>query len=197
MTMEADPPSEISRIWNIPKMMDTVKHNTYTVYLCCYTVVESQNSKLKNDIHCWTTAWVNIPDSWGHGMIIILLWQWTCGATMKELLYVVFPMWSVLRLYKENQLEFSVSSLCGCGFSYFHCSPVSHRRWQKGYNWATLFLGNTNMRIWPSRFRQSQIWESKIWSWVSWDLDPRMTALLKASSNCKLQIHPLVREVVT
>jgi hypothetical protein len=41
---------------------------------------------------------------------------------------------------------------------------------------------------------RSRIWDSKISSRVSRDLDPKMTALARARSNCKRQIHPLVRE---
>jgi hypothetical protein len=42
-------------------------------------------------------------------------------------------------------------------------------------------------------------WDSKIWSWVLRDLDPRVTALDRPRSNCtsKLQTHPLVREGAT
>jgi hypothetical protein len=36
--------------------------------------------------------------------------------------------------------------------------------------------------------------DSKIWSRVPWDLDPRKTALAKPRSNCKLLTQPLVRE---
>jgi hypothetical protein len=35
-----------------------------------------------------------------------------------------------------------------------------------GCNWATLFLGDINMRTWPSRLGESRIWDSKMWSWV-------------------------------
>jgi hypothetical protein len=34
----------------------------------------------------------------------------------------------------------------------------------------------------------------EIWSLVPWDSIPRMTAMTRASSNCKLQTHLLVRE---
>jgi hypothetical protein len=41
-------------------------------------------------------------------------------------------------------------------------------------------------------------WDSKIWSWVLQDLDPRLTTLARPISNCmsKLQANPLVREGV-
>jgi hypothetical protein len=45
---------------------------------------------------------------------------------------------------------------CGGGFEYFHCSPASRRRRRKG---------------------KSRIGESKIWSRVPRDSDPRMTSL--------------------
>jgi hypothetical protein len=63
-----------------------------------------------------------------------------------------------------------------------------------GDNWATLFLGDINTLTWPSRSEESRIWDSKIWSWIPRVSDPRMTALARASKNCKRQIHPHVRE---
>jgi hypothetical protein len=62
---------------------------------------------------------------------------------------------------------------CGGGVEYLHRDPANHRRRRKG---------------------KSQIWESKIWSQVPSDLDPRKTALARASSIYKRQTHPLVRE---
>jgi hypothetical protein len=41
---------------------------------------------------------------------------------------------------------------------------------------------------------KSEIWDSKIWSWIPRDWDLRMNALARARSNCKRQTHPLVRE---
>jgi hypothetical protein len=41
---------------------------------------------------------------------------------------------------------------------------------------------------------KSWIWDSKIWSRVPRDSDPRMNALASASSNRKWQTHPLVTE---
>jgi hypothetical protein len=62
---------------------------------------------------------------------------------------------------------------CGGGVEYLHRDPASRRRRRKG---------------------KSRIWDNKIWPRVLWDSDPRMTALAKASSNCKRQTRPLVRE---
>jgi hypothetical protein len=80
------------------------------------------------------------------------------------------------------------------GFEYLYRSPASRRRRRKGnpsawgYNRATLLLGDINIRAWPSRLGEFRVWDSKIWSWVP---------LARASSNCKRQTHPLVREDVT
>jgi hypothetical protein len=63
-----------------------------------------------------------------------------------------------------------------------------------GYNWDTLFLGDINTGTSPSRFGESRIWDSKIWSWVPWYSDPRMTTLARASSNFKRQNRSLVRQ---
>jgi hypothetical protein len=62
---------------------------------------------------------------------------------------------------------------CGGGVEYLHRDPASRRRRRKG---------------------KSKIWESKIWSRVPRDSDPRKTALEKASSMCKRQTRPLVGE---
>jgi hypothetical protein len=53
---------------------------------------------------------------------------------------------------------------CGGGVEYRHRSSASRRRRRKG---------------------KSRIWDSKIWSRVLRDSDPRMTALARTSSNCK------------
>jgi hypothetical protein len=45
------------------------------------------------------------------------------------------------------------------------------------------------------RKRKSQIWDSKIRWQVPRDSDPRMTALVRVISYCKLQSRPLVREI--
>jgi hypothetical protein len=62
---------------------------------------------------------------------------------------------------------------CGGGFESLHRSPASRRWRRKG---------------------KSRIWDSKIWSRDPRVLDPKMTALARASSNCKRQTRPLVRE---
>jgi hypothetical protein len=58
---------------------------------------------------------------------------------------------------------------CGGGFEYLHRDPASRRRRQKG---------------------ESQIWDSKIWSRVPRDSDPRKTTLARASSIYKRQTRP-------
>jgi hypothetical protein len=62
---------------------------------------------------------------------------------------------------------------CGGGIEYLNRSPASHRRRRKV---------------------KSRIWDSKVWSPVPRDSDPRMTALARTSSNCKRETRPLVRE---
>jgi hypothetical protein len=67
----------------------------------------------------------------------------------------------------------------------------------RGYNWATLFLGDINTGTWSSRLGESKNWDNKIWSWVPRDSDPSVTALATTSSNSRLQTRPLVREGAT
>jgi hypothetical protein len=61
-----------------------------------------------------------------------------------------------------------------------------------GYNWDTLFLGDINIGTGHSRLLESWMWESKMWSWDPRDSDLRMSALARASSNCKWQTHSLI-----
>jgi hypothetical protein len=62
---------------------------------------------------------------------------------------------------------------CGGGAEYLHRNPASSRRRQRG---------------------KSQIWDSKMWSRVPRDSDPRKTALARTSSIYKRQTRPVVRE---
>jgi hypothetical protein len=79
------------------------------------------------------------------------------------------------RKYQVKRSRLAFCSPCGGGVEYLHRSPAGRRRRQKG---------------------KSRNWESKIWSPVPRFSDPRMNALAKTSSNCKWQIHPLVRKDV-
>jgi hypothetical protein len=65
---------------------------------------------------------------------------------------------------------------------------------RRGCDKATLFVVYINTGIWPSRLGESRIWDSKIWSWVPRDSDPRMTVLARTSSGYKRQTRPLIRE---
>jgi hypothetical protein len=82
----------------------------------------------------------------------------------------------VLGTYMTVVIHSSSAIPCGGGVEYLHRSPMSRRRRRK---------------------RKSRIWDSKIWSRVRRDSDPRVTALARASSSCNGQIHPLPREDVT
>jgi hypothetical protein len=62
---------------------------------------------------------------------------------------------------------------CGGGVEYLHRDSASRRRRRKG---------------------KSQIGDSKIWSRVPRDSDPRKTALARASGTYKRQTRPFVRE---
>jgi hypothetical protein len=72
-----------------------------------------------------------------------------------------------------QNIELFITNPCGGRFEYLHRDPASRRRRRKG---------------------KSRIWDSKIWSRVLRDSDPRMTALARASNNCKRQTRPLIRE---
>jgi hypothetical protein len=81
--------------------------------------------------------------------------------------------WSMPRCYKQGaRLELSQTHPFGGGVEYLHRDPASRRRRRKG---------------------KSQIGDSKIWSRVQKDSDPRKTAPAKASSIYKRHTRPLVR----
>jgi hypothetical protein len=95
----------------------------------------------------------------------------------------LFSVWPAL---SNNSTVFSVRGPC----------RDDTREYENGnwLHWATLFLGDINTGTWPSRLGESPIWDRKIWSRVPPNLDPRMTALARASSNYKFQTQSLVRE---
>jgi hypothetical protein len=96
----------------------------------------------------------------------ILMQRSSCCWTIT--METVFSIWSVPRCYKQDSLK-----PCGGGFEYLHRDPASRRRRRKG---------------------KSQIWDSKIWSRVSNNSNPRKTTLARTSSIYKIQTRPLVRE---
>jgi hypothetical protein len=77
------------------------------------------------------------------------------------------------RICKREFIRECNSDPCGGGFEYLHRGPASRTRRRKG---------------------KSQIWESKIWSRVPRDSDPKKTTLPSASTIYKRQTRPLVRE---
>jgi hypothetical protein len=101
----------------------------------------------------------------GNGSINKFPRQRTHEATTKELQEALFSMRSMPRLYSESR-------------------PGKLVEISWGINTGT----------WPSRLRESRIWDSKMWSWIPKDSDPRMTALARTSSHCKRQTRPIVRK---
>jgi hypothetical protein len=65
------------------------------------------------------------------------------------------------------------SARCGEGLNVSTLNPASRRRRQE---------------------EKCRIWDSKIWSQMPRDSNPKITALARASSSCKRQTRPLVRE---
>jgi hypothetical protein len=78
-------------------------------------------------------------------------------------------------MYKRYIIYYTIqfNSPCGGGIEYLHRDTASRRRRRKG---------------------KSQIGDSKIWSQVPRDSDPRKTALARTSSTYKRHTRPLVRE---
>jgi hypothetical protein len=98
--------------------------------------------------------------------------------------------------WKRNQADHTRR---GGGFEYLHRSPASRRSWRKGNpvpggitgppcSWGIWGPGPPG---WGGGSLESET--VKIW-WSPRYSDPRMTALMRASSNCKRQTRPHVRE---
>jgi hypothetical protein len=117
-------------------------------------------------------------------------WLVLCVEFLMQQYNCVFYVWSVRRLCNENNTSSSVSTTHGGGFEYLHRNPDSRRRRQNG---NPVPGGITGPGTWPSTLGESRIWGSKMWSLVPRDTNPRMTALARTSSSCKLQTCPLVR----
>jgi hypothetical protein len=90
-------------------------------------------------------------------------------------LYFIAVMWCFLwgtnRIFIVYCME-EIQSLkipCGGGVEYLYRSPANRRRRRKG---------------------KSRVWDSKIWSRVPRDSDPKMTARARTSSDCKRQTRP-------
>jgi hypothetical protein len=88
-----------------------------------------------------------------------------------------FDFYTVLpKLWKESngqKKERERGIPCGGGVEYLNRNIASLMRWRKG---------------------KSRFWDSKLWSRVPWESDPKLSALARPRSNCKRQIRPLVRE---
>jgi hypothetical protein len=60
----------------------------------------------------------------------------------------------------------------------------------RGYNWATLFLGDIITGTWPFRLGSLKR-DCKIWPWVLRDFDPRVAPLARPRSNCTVNYRPV------
>jgi hypothetical protein len=65
-------------------------------------------------------------------------------------------MFFITRL-KEWQVLTLSGDLCCVGFINAIGDLSNDERTAQGYNWATLFLGDINTGIWPSRLGESQM----------------------------------------
>jgi hypothetical protein len=95
------------------------------------------------------------------------------STTIGLLLETVFSIRSVQSSCKEDNWRNPVVYPCGGGVEYLHRDPASRRRRWKG---------------------KSQIWDSKIWSQVPRDLDPRKIAFARTTNTYKRQTRTLVRK---
>jgi hypothetical protein len=107
-------------------------------------------------------------------VIIYNIWPWAPDGTRHQDLLTDWPsvaMW--LWLWLDSRYYTLWDIPCGGGVEYLHRSPARRRRRRKG---------------------KSRNWDSKIWSRAPRDSNPKIIALARASSNCKRQTRPLLRE---
>jgi hypothetical protein len=107
-----------------------------------------------------------------------------------------------LPIYFNVSKSFKVSVLISSSFILnLNCIQLSvdllnpnHRRYRSSSSVSLRVLGmffpHTFYTVWVCMCEE----QGKIWPRVPRDSDPRMTALARASSNCKRQTPPLVRE---
>jgi hypothetical protein len=98
--------------------------------------------------------------------------QWDDGQDSSKI-QAVFFVEPVQNGYKRDEFRSWQLHPCGGGVEYLHRYPANRRRRRK---------------------EKSQIWDSKIWSWVPRNSDPWKTTLARASGIYKRQTRTLVRE---
>jgi hypothetical protein len=82
--------------------------------------------------------------------------------------FLLYILVDNIKICTPNESKESVQR-GGAGFKCLYRSPASRRSRRignpvpGGINWATLFLEDINTGTWPSRLRESPIWENKIW----------------------------------
>jgi hypothetical protein len=150
-----------------------------------------------------TARWENIPEQFlGYGSVnkfprhgIRKQQPKYCWMITME---TPFSLWFVPEYYKQCQSCSGRDIPFGGGFEYLHRSPASRRRRRKGNpvpggvtgppcSWGILIRG-PNPPGWGGLESEAVKYGRE---------SPRMTALGRTRSNCKLQTHPLWREDVT
>jgi hypothetical protein len=107
-------------------------------------------------------------------------------------------------MYMPPAVTFDHTTPCGGGSEYLHRSPCESLEATKkepstrGYNWATLFLGDINTGTWPSRLGESQLrrWNMAVSS-VGLRHESDCSGKAQKQFNSKLQTRALVREGVS
>jgi hypothetical protein len=112
-----------------------------------------------------------------------LLWIWTFNK-------------GVYVLTQQCINQFGLSVLCGGMLEYLHCSPESRKRQWNGNPMPRGITGRPcswDLALWVGAVKKEAV---KYNSYVLWDLDPRVIAPTRPSSNwmSKVQTYPLARE---
>jgi hypothetical protein len=144
----------------------TISLNLRTYY--CDMTPESRDSEVRADVHCHPAA---SPSTFPWQLVHK---QTDTTDTRNTDHWIKCSVRSVRIIMKGEQFARRKSSHMEAGSNTsLHRNPESRRRRRKV---------------------KSRIWDSKIWSRISWDSGQKMTALARTRSNCKRQTRPLVRE---
>jgi hypothetical protein len=135
--------------------------------------------------------WTNIPTAVGESWGCDECWLWRLWR-LPESGFICWRVYTILqKLHTQMHFESRVEAESNTSTVTLRVVGDDEKGTQCPCSWGYKY------GAWPSRFGESRIWDSKMWSWVLRDSDLRMTALPRTSSNCRRQTRLPVREEAT